>query len=184
MKRILAVLITTLLLGGLAIAQEEKPKEKPPERPERVEVAGALYRVAVSVNEIDGDKRINSRGYTVMVRPLAQGQPHTGQLRVGSRVPVVTGKDAMQYLDVGMKIDVFNARELEGLFTGTISIEMNTVVTGPSETQAVMGNPVLRDLRLNAPLVLTPGKAAIIGTVDDVNSKRTFQVEVTATKLR
>jgi hypothetical protein len=180
MKTILAVLLTAALFSTPAAAQEGKSEQSTERGAARPETAGALYRVAVTVKELDGNNKVNSRAYTVMVRPQGPGQPHQGQLRVGSRVPILTGKESMQYMDVGMKIDVFNARELEGLFTGTITIEMNTVV--PGEVQA--GAPVLRDLRLTAPFVLTPGKAAIVGTVDDVNSRRTFQVEVTATKLR
>jgi hypothetical protein len=179
MKRMLAVLITVALLG-VATAAQEKKAEAVEEASAKPQSAGALYRVAVSVNELEGNSKVNERTYSVLVRPQGPGQPHQGQLRVGSRVPVLTGKESMQYMDVGMKIDVFNARELEGLFTGTITIEMNTVV--PGEVQA--GAPVLRDLRLTAPFVLNPSKATVVGTVDDVNSKRTFQVEVTATKLR
>ena len=180
MKKLIAVLCGVLTLGVLAAAQDQKP---PAEKSEtsRAESAGALYRVAVSIGEVEGKSRINERAYTLLVRPRGPGQPHEGRMRVGSRVPVQTSKDQVQYMDVGMKIDVENVREAEGQFTGTLSLEMNTVVPGEV---AQAGAPVLRNMSLSAPFVLAPGKPTIVGTVDDVNSKRTFQVEVTATKLR
>lgn len=185
MKRLMAVLITALWMAASCPAQEEKPQEKPPERSStRVEVPGPLYRMGVNVNEMDGTNKVNGRAYTLMVRARGsnQGMRENGYLRVGSRVPVQTGKESgVQYMDVGMKVDIADAREVEGLLMGTMSIEMNTVVPGEV---AQTGNPVLRDLRLVSPFTLSAGKATVIGTVDDVNSKRTFQIEVTATKLR
>jgi hypothetical protein len=44
--------------------------------------------------------------------------------------------------------------------------------------------PLLRQLRINASTVAMPGKPTVIGVVDDPNSKRQFQLEVTVTKLR
>src|SRR5688572_19109274 len=114
MKPMIRVLSAVLLLSTMAMSQEQKPDAENPAETPRAETAGSLYRVAVSVNELDGETKVNSRGYTVMTRPQGPGQPHQGQLRVGSRVPVQTSKDAVQYMDVGMKIDVFNAREAQG----------------------------------------------------------------------
>lgn len=176
MKRMISILCALLLLACIGGAQEQKAESTAEKA--RAETAGPLYRFALTISEVEGKQQVNSRNYTVMVRP--ERNAPRGVLRVGSRVPVQTGKDSVQYIDVGMKVDV-EGREVEGLFTGSISVEMNSIV-GTEGPQA--GTPVLRDLRLSTPLVLTPGKPTVIGTVDDVNSKRTFQVEVTATKLR
>jgi hypothetical protein len=44
--------------------------------------------------------------------------------------------------------------------------------------------PVLRQLRISGATIVTTGKPIVIGVVDDPNSKRQFQLEVTATKLK
>jgi hypothetical protein len=43
---------------------------------------------------------------------------------------------------------------------------------------------VLRQLNINASTLAVLGKPMIVGSVDDPNSKRQFQLEVTVTKLR
>jgi hypothetical protein len=44
--------------------------------------------------------------------------------------------------------------------------------------------PVIRQIKINGNTLLVVGKPILIGSVDDPNSKRQFQLEVTVTKLR
>jgi hypothetical protein len=43
---------------------------------------------------------------------------------------------------------------------------------------------VIRSIKINGTTLLVVGKPMLIGSVDDLNSNRQFQLEVTATKLR
>jgi hypothetical protein len=43
---------------------------------------------------------------------------------------------------------------------------------------------VVRQFKINASTLALPGKPMVVGSVDDPNSKRQFQLEVTVTKLR
>jgi UDP-N-acetylenolpyruvoylglucosamine reductase, C-terminal domain len=52
------------------------------------------------------------------------------------------------------------------------------------EQQGQQVRPVLRQLNINASTLAVLGKPMILGSVDDPNSKRQFQLEVTVTKLR
>jgi hypothetical protein len=52
------------------------------------------------------------------------------------------------------------------------------------ERAASQARPVLRQLAIKASTIAQLGKPMIIGSVDDPNSKRQFQLEVTVTKLR
>jgi hypothetical protein len=54
----------------------------------------------------------------------------------------------------------------------------------PEQAQGHDSHPVLRQLRINASTLALLGKPMVVGSVDDPNSKRQFQLEVTATKLR
>ena len=44
--------------------------------------------------------------------------------------------------------------------------------------------PTIRQMKIESSTVATVGKPMVIGSVDDPNSKRQFQLEVTVTKLR
>ena len=44
--------------------------------------------------------------------------------------------------------------------------------------------PVVRQIKISGDTLVVTGKAIVIGSVDDPNSKRQFQLEVTMTKLR
>ncbi len=44
--------------------------------------------------------------------------------------------------------------------------------------------PVIRQIKITGDTLLAIGKPILIGSVDDPNSKRQFQLEVTVTKLK
>jgi hypothetical protein len=44
--------------------------------------------------------------------------------------------------------------------------------------------PVIRQIKINGDTLLVVGKPIVIGSVDDPNSKKQFQLEVTVTKLK
>ncbi len=44
--------------------------------------------------------------------------------------------------------------------------------------------PVVRQIKISGDTLLVVGKPIVIGSVDDPNSKRQFQLEVTVTKLK
>ncbi|HUK87663.1 MAG TPA: hypothetical protein VLT85_08375, partial [Terriglobales bacterium] len=62
------------------------------------------------------------------------------------------------------------------------SVEMSSVVTGGE--LALPGAPVKRQARASITSTLIPGKPTIIATLDDVDSTRSYQIEVTATKMK
>jgi hypothetical protein len=53
-----------------------------------------------------------------------------------------------------------------------------------SPTVAVMPHPVVRQIELEGVTLLTTDKPMVIASVDDPNSDREFQLEVTATRLK
>ena len=112
-------------------------------------------------------------------------------LRIGSRVPVNTEKGGMHCMDVGLKVDVMQVEEVDGRLTGMLSLEIEQRgstrpgCAGAGHDLSHAGAHRLArhaEPLAGAPFALTPGKPATLGTIDDVNSNRRFQVEVTATK--
>ena len=83
----------TLLSGPMSTRAQEKPKadDKAP-----VTVHPTPLKVQIVFTEFEGDKKVKSLPYNLVV--VADGRPPNSKLRMGSRVPVYTGKEnGMQY---------------------------------------------------------------------------------------
>jgi len=171
-----------LLLPLAAPAQEKKP-EAASERPVSV------YRLDYVIHELDNGKQINQRKYTLSVETgRYPGQKDWGRVRVGRKVPVATsGKPGgelatlIQYMDVGVNLDCALEEQDNTLLLET-RLEISSVVTGGD--LAAPGAPVTRQARTENAAVITPGKPTIIATLDDVDSTRSYQIEVTATRMK
>lgn len=170
-----------LLLPLAALAQESSKPEAKTATPVSV------YRLDYVIHELDNGKRINERKYTLSIEATRGPAKDWGHVRVGRRVPVAVAGTAgapspqYTYMDVGVNLDC-SLREDEGGLLLETTVEMSSVVTGGE--LAVPGAPVTRQARTNSVAVLTPGKPTLIGTLDDVDSTHSYQIEVTATKLR
>lgn len=145
-----------------------------------------VYRLDYVIHELDAGKRINERKYSLSVEASRPGRKEWGHVRVGRRVPVAiatgaSSANATQYMDVGVNLDCA-LREQAGDLLLETTVEMSSVVTGGE--LAVPGAPVTRQARASMVSLLLPGKPTIIGTLDDVDSTHTYQIEVTASKVR
>jgi hypothetical protein len=185
-----------LLLPAVAAAQESSKQEvkvtsKGAERESsKMEVTIApisVYRLDYVIHELDNGKQINQRKYSLSAEATHGPGKDWARVRVGRRVPVpVAAKPGgeplnFQYMDVGMSLDCALREDDGGLVLET-SVEMSSVVTGGE--LAAQGAPVTRQARANMVSLLTPGKPTIIGTLDDVDSTRSYQIEVTATRMK
>ena len=145
---------------------------------ERVEVAEKTenaYRLEYSVNEIEDGKKINSRQYAMN---LNGGDANA--IKIGTRVPVETKQGEFQYLDVGTNIWSRITERANGLGL-EVRAEISNFAMNNQENNL---RPLLRQMQINGSTLATIGKPMVIGSVDDPNSKRQFQLEVTATKLK
>ena len=181
--------ITMLLFGAnLAQGQEEtgtnnakspKPaaeesKPKPDQREKPIEP----YRLDFSVNEMENGKKINSRHYSI---DLTAGSPN--QIKIGTRVPVGTGGSAWQYMDVGTNIWA-NLREGADDLQLEVRCDVSNLDLDSAHDHNVASAPIVRQIQINGSTLFVTGKVIVIGTVDDPNSNREFQLEVIGTKLR
>jgi hypothetical protein len=145
----------------------------------------ADYRLDFKISELEEGKKLNSRTYTLLVYPH-----EAGKLRIGTRVPIQTGTAGGQaqftYIDVGQNIDCQVRTEREHMVG--LNVDMDFSNFGMTEQLhspggATSGNPVLQQFRITTKTDLELGKPTVINTFDDPSSKRTFQVEVTATRV-
>jgi len=148
------------------------------------------YRVEFKISELEGEKKLNSRIYSLRVEPHV-----TGRLRAGSRVPVQSAgaspeKGAeFQYLDVGQNIDCTVGSESEHTVGLSISVEISNVTPrekAGSDNAApyIQGQPIIQQVKTEARATVELGKPTIIISSDDPSSNHTFQIEVTATRVR
>ncbi|HLV88146.1 MAG TPA: hypothetical protein VKV39_14265 [Candidatus Sulfotelmatobacter sp.] len=143
------------------------------------------YRLDFSFNEFEGEKKINTRHYSM---DLTSGQ-HPNEIKIGLRVPVVSGtvggSTQFQYVDVGTRISAQlrpngQSDEQELVVNSDVSNVDVTAEAGSTPNQA----PVIRQIKIEGVTLLKLGTPLLIGSMDDPNSKRQFQLEVTVTKLR
>ena len=135
------------------------------------------YRLDFAVNEMEDGKKINTRQYS-----LNLNADDANSLKIGTRVPVEAKQGEFQYIDVGTNIwsrvkERQNGLQLE--VRGEIS---NFAV--PDQAARSNSMPLLRQMQINASTVALLGKPMVVGSVDDPNSKRQFQLEVIVTRLK
>jgi len=152
--------------------ERAKPDASKPIRP---------YRLDFSLTELDDGKKTNTRHYSMN---LTAGS--ADEIKIGTRVPVKTGptENSFQYMDVGTRIWA-TLRESGGEDVQLeVRSETSNIDIPPGHDGSPSWNPIVRQIQINGSSLLVIGKPIVIGIVDDPNSNRQFQLDVTATKLR
>jgi hypothetical protein len=171
-------LIAALAVSGgtsRALAQEsgDSSKNTTLESSKPVEA----YRLDFSVNELEDGKKINTRQYSMNLNAN-----DANEIKIGTRIPVEPKAGEFQYIDVGT-----NIWSRLGVHNGQLELAVRTDISNfaiPEQASGHESRPVIRQLQIKASTVALLGKPMVVGSLDDPNSKRQFQVEVTVTKLR
>ena len=171
-EAVAAVLVLMVVLtGGLrnASAQDDEKKLQ------------SAYKLDFTVSEMEDGKKINTRQYAMNSK-----SGDANEIKIGTRVPVETKQGEFQYLDVGTNIwcrlrDVADVASLGSNVLLNVKADITNFAMPEQQGQRVQ--PVIRQLRIEASTIGMPGKSLLVGTVDDPNSKRQFQLEMTVTKL-
>jgi hypothetical protein len=189
MKKVNAVLIAFIAMTvwcGVGLAQE-KSKDGSAQggnadaQPAKDEIQP--FRLDFSFNEIEDGKKVNSRHYSTDLTEESGNQV----VKIGTRVPVTTASSGdsrnvqYQYIDVGTTI---NSR-LNKVGGGELRLHVDSEISNLDTTDEPSKiAPIVRQIKIEGTTLLVLGKPILIGTADDPNSKRQFQLEVTATRLR
>jgi len=142
------------------------------------------YRLDFLFNELEDGKKINTRHYSL---DLTAGSGN--ELKIGTRVPVMIGGAAVpnmnyQYMDVGTRIWANLIVESGGELRLDVKSDVSNLDLHPGHDRDSATPPVVRQIQISGATLLVTGKPILIGTMDDPNSNRQFELEVTATKLR
>ncbi|HEY3975055.1 MAG TPA: hypothetical protein VGM18_18760 [Candidatus Sulfotelmatobacter sp.] len=172
------VLVLTVLAAGAW--QSAAAQESGAAKAASAEKTLTVYRLDFSLNELEDGKKINSRQYSMN---LVGGEAN--EFKIGTRVPVDAGKEGeYQYLDVGTNIWC-QLREHGSDLLLVVRADASNFAPTPEGSQEHSSRPLIRQVKINASTnVALLNKPTVIGSADDPNSKRQFQLEVTATKLR
>lgn len=191
MKIFTRILFVLVLSGTLLAQQTAKDTADQPTKDQAQKkdvLAGRdgmtenFFKLAFVMYELNDSKRINQRDYMLVAR--TDNQPSS--IRVSTRVPVYTEEKKMTYVDAGLTIRCSMKEQVDRRVQLHCDLEISSFVS--PEQIASSGNggpaaPVFRTTRMDSWALLTLGKPAILNTVDDINSNKRTQIEVTATKV-
>lgn len=173
MRKLICCALLLMLAGLYAPPGRAQESEKPAPSAEK---SAETYRLDIVVNELEDSKKVNSRAYSV----LLEGE-NWSKLRIGSRIPIQQ-QSGIVYMDVGLSLDCRLRESASGLSLEVI-LEMNSFAI-PEGAEERPATPPLRNFRTQTTSALALGKPTVVTSADDMASKRRFQVEVTASKVK
>ncbi|HEV2485004.1 MAG TPA: hypothetical protein VGT08_05685 [Terracidiphilus sp.] len=183
------LMLFTVTLGRKAFAQDtaNAPVARAPESAKPATPPVHYYHLDFVIEELGSDsKPVNSRTYSTTVST----GPHGGMsIRTGSRIPIATGSmtangtteaTQYQYVDVGVNIDVNEVHEVGS----QLAISLTADLTGLAQSDDPrLHQPVIRQNKWQAPVLIPIGKASVAFTSDSLDNKGGTRVVVTATPL-
>ena len=166
-----------------ARAQDDSKKEAPAQTAKTQPVQA--YRLDFAFNEVADAKVVNTRHYSM---DLTTNDGN--EIKIGTRVPIATAASPTastgvqyQYLDVGTNISA-QLREHGDELVLVVRSDVSNLDSSSDSQYTDKALPIVRQIKISGSTLLVVGKPILIGSMDDPNSKRNFQLEVNVTKLR
>ncbi len=189
--RVLAVFFALALMLAPTGWAQDKAK-----RMEEVKTVTPL-KVQVVFSEMDGDRKISSLPYTLLVMADDPGPRVQSILRMGLRVPVtVATKDsptAIQYLDVGTNIDCSAGSAEDARFKVDLGVERSSLYSTSPEKKSLdwspgdaplSAQPIIRTFRTSLKLLMRDGQTIQSTMATDPVSGRVLKVDVTLSVMK
>jgi hypothetical protein len=187
-----------ILLGvGLVFSPPLAAQEKSKADETKAEVHPTPLKIHVIFAEFDGDKKVKSMPYTTLLTADAAHGLEFAKLRIGNRVPLYTGKEnELQYMDVGMNIDLRADRLDDGKFGVKVALERSWVEgdvripvtrTADAQTGGSPGEfkePVIGQYKTDLYLLLRDGQTVESTLATDPLSGRLLKIEFTLTVVK
>ena len=188
------ILICCLLLVAPAFARQAFAQDtpQPAETAKAPEPPAHYYHLEIVVQELGADgKATNSRSYTTTVS--TDSREAQSSIRTNSRIPIVSGSFSsggdnkplvntqFQYIDVGVNIDARRTREIGHQLSIDLTADVSSVASAADPT---LHQPVIRQNKWQAVVLIPVGKPTVVFTSDALDSKGSMQLVVTATPLQ
>jgi hypothetical protein len=192
-----AQVVSLLLLGMLSpiVLAQDKPKS---DDKAKAEVQSTSIKLQIVFAEFDGDKKVKSLPYVMYVNApnAADLKPGWDKLRIGSRIPVYTGNNQMQYQDVGTNIDARSAYANDGHLLlqldlerswveGDVSVPITKTDAASSDTASGhFREPIIRSFRSELYLKVREGQPVESTVATDPISGKMVKVEISFTIVK
>ncbi len=150
---------------------------------------GAGYRLDFKVSESEGDKKLRSRVYSLVTEARDSARLSIGRQALPSQSEADPGKRQSSDAVVGRNIECRILAENER----SIELQVDAAFSNPGAREANkeenaglndMGSPEPTQLRVKDHVTVELGKPTVIGVFDDPDIERTFQIEVTAIRIK
>jgi type II secretory pathway component GspD/PulD (secretin) len=109
-----------------------------------------------------------------------------GSIRTGSRVPIPTGPTTpnggsqFQYVDTGINFDMRSVAEIGQELSLNLTADVSSVADAKDPN---LHEPVIRQNRWQAAVLVPIGKPTVVFTSDSLDSPSNLRVSMTATSL-
>lgn len=197
MKKImLSVLLATFVFGAQSLWSQEKVKSEEAPKPVAAEKTITPLRVQVVFTEYDGDKKISSLPYSLLVNSDDRGPQ--AAVRMGLRVPIETssaggaGAKSVQYQDIGTNLDGRADKTEDGRFLLKLNVEKSsayspganqkTVSVGGNEISS--GQPIIQLFRSQLNLLIRDGQTIQSTVATDPVTGHVLKVDVTLNVIK
>ena len=186
------------MLGMLSpmVSAQDKPKS---DDKAKAEVQSTSIKLQIIFARVTGDKKVKSLPYVVYVNaPNSTEFLKAGwdKMRIGSRIPVYTGNNQMQYQDVGTNIDARSAYAEGGNLVlqldferswveGDVSVPITKTDAASSDTASGhFREPIIRAFRSELYVKLHEGQPVESTVATDPISGKVVKVEISFTVVK
>jgi len=162
-----------MFVGGVWKAAAQQPEA---ENARKAEKPLNAYRLDFSVNEMEDGKKINTRQYSMNLN-----SDNSNELKIGTRVPgrIETGRVPVHYVGQAFGAELRSAAE-----PSICRCAPRSAIRESEQTPGHDMLPLLRQLKISAGPSPCWASRCWSAVLNDPNSKRQFQLEVTVTKLK
>lgn len=138
------------------------------------------YKLNFRVLDISPEGKVtNSRSYS---ETIASGpkSAYTSSIRTGDRVPVTTGTNSFQYVDIGTKIDATRAEIIDQMLRLHVTANISSMSTA---TPGSAAQPIIRQTSWDSNVTVSVNKPTIIFSSDNSADKGKTELELTAVPI-
>jgi hypothetical protein len=172
------LLIMSLTAVQQMAAQESGEMNRSPETAKVAEPPAHFYHLEIVLEQVDADgKPTNSRSYSAVVSTARND--NNAQIRTGARVPIAMG----QYQDIGVNIDARSPRDVAGKLTLYMAADISSIADS-KESNGMNDHPIFETNKWQGQVLIPIGKATTVFSSDDIRSKGSMRMVVTATLLQ
>ena len=133
-----------------------------------------FYKLTFVVKEVDGEKVINGRTYSMLVSTLSNGS-----IRTDDKLPVAEENNQFQVFNIGTNVDCLHVKPVQN----DVALDVTVDTSGVSATSGTPPRSFVRNYRWSAGVVIPLNKPTVIFSSDYATGKGQMQVELTATPV-